>query len=159
MDNRKSIRRWSDLYGLAVVTGGRKVGTVDDFYLEPYSSAVRTLRINMGVYGYRLLQASAISTIGQSAITIANEYMLAEEKTDGRLPALLRGRDVLSYQVVNEKGTVLGKVSGVLIDTSIPVAIRVVAFELAGDSRGGKRTLAASKVTGYERDAVVIFDK
>ena len=95
MDNSKFIRRWSDLYGLAVVTGGRRVGIVDDFYLEPETNAVRALRINTGVYGYRLLQSSAISIIGQSAITIDNEYMLAKEKTDGRLPALLPGKSLL----------------------------------------------------------------
>lgn len=165
MDNNKFIRKWSDLYGLAVITGRKRVGTVDDFYLEPETNAVRTLRINMGVYGYRLLQASAIQAIEQKAITIANEYMLAEERTDGRLPALLPGKSVLSYKVVSEKGTAIGKVSNVLIDTSIPVALRVVAFELSrgGDSRSrsGQRypIFAASEVTGYERDAVVILDR
>ena len=163
MDNNKLIRKWSDLYGLPVVTGGKKVGTVDDFYLEPGTNAIRSLRINTGVYGYRLLQASAISTIEQKAITIANEQMLAEEKTDGRLPALLPGKRVLSYKIMSEGGIVIGKVGNVLIDTGIPVALRVVAFELGGDShtRSGQRhrIIAASEVTGYERDAVVVLDK
>ena len=163
MDNSKLIRKWSDLNGLAVITGGKKVGTVDDFYLEPGTNAIRTLRINRGVYGYRLLQSRAINTIEQKAITIANEYMLAEEKTDGRLPALLPGRQILSYKVISEGGTVIGKVGNVLIDTSIPVALSVVAFELGGDShsRSGQRNrkIAASEVTGYERDAVVVLDK
>jgi sporulation protein YlmC with PRC-barrel domain len=161
MDKSKSIRRWSDLSGLPVVTGGRKVGTVDDFYLEPETNAVRALRINTGVYGYRLLQSSAIGTIGQNEIGIDNEYMLAEEKTDGRLTALIRGKNLLSYKIVNEQGTTIGKVGNVLIDTSIPVALRVVAFELVGGSRSGRgqRSFSASKVTGYQQDTVVIFDK
>src|SRR5215471_9935791 len=75
MDNNKSMRKWTDLYGLAVVTGGKRVGTVDDFYLEPESNAVRALRIKVGVLGYRELQASAISSIERDRITIANEYM------------------------------------------------------------------------------------
>lgn len=161
MDNSKSLRKWSDLYGLPVVTGGKRVGTVDDFYLEPETNAVRAFRINIGIYGYRSLQASAISTIEQQAITIANEYMLAEERTDGRLPALLVGKSLLSYKVVSEGGTVIGKVGNVLIDTSVPVALRVVAFELGGESRGRsrQRTFPASEVTRYEQDAVIIFDK
>jgi sporulation protein YlmC with PRC-barrel domain len=163
MDNSKLIRKWSDLYGLAVITGGKKVGTVDDFYLEPGTNAIRALRINTGVYGYRLLQSSTINTLEQQAITIANEYMLAEEKTDGRLPALLPGKQILSYKVMSEGGTVVGKVGNVLIDTSIPVVLRVVAFELSVDShsRSGQRNriFAASEVTGYARDAVIILDR
>jgi sporulation protein YlmC with PRC-barrel domain len=161
MDKSKSIKRWSELSGLPVVTGGRRLGTVDDFYLEPETNAVRALRINTGVYGYRLLQSSAIGTIGQSEITIDNEYMLAEEKTDGRLTALIRGKNLLSYKIVNEQGTTIGKVANVLIDTGIPVALRVVAFELIGGSRPGRapRSLSASKVTGYQQDIVVVFDK
>src|SRR5712692_6120363 len=50
VDNNKLIRKWSDLYGLPVVTGGKKVGTVEDFYLEPGTNAIRSLRINTGVY-------------------------------------------------------------------------------------------------------------
>ena len=163
MDNNTFIRKWSDLHGLAVVTGGRQIGTVDDFYLEPETNAVRALRINMGVYGYRLLQASAIRAIEQNAITITSEHMLAEEKTDGRLPALLPGKRVLSYKIVSEKGTVLGEVENVLIDTSTPMALRVVAFVLEGGSnsrnRNGRSSFPASEVTRYERDTIVILDR
>jgi len=163
MDNNKSIRKWTDLYGLAVETGGKKVGTVEDFYLEPETNAVRALRVKVGVLGYRELQASAISSIERDRITIANEYMLAEERTDGRLPALLLGRNLLAYKVVSEQGTPVGKVSNVLIDTSTPVALRVAAFELGSDSRdrSGKRhpIFTANEVTAYERDTVFILDK
>jgi len=159
----KSMRKWTDLYGLAVVTGGKRVGTVEDFYLEPETNAIRALRIEVGVLGYRELQASAISSIEKDRITIANEQMLAEERTDGRLPALLVGRNLLAYKVVSEQGTSVGKVSNVLIDTSIPIALRVAAFELGGDSRerSGQRHLIfnANEVTVYERDTVFILDK
>jgi sporulation protein YlmC with PRC-barrel domain len=163
MDNNKSIRKWTDLYGLAVVTGGKRVGTVDDFYLEPETNAVRALRVKVGVLGYRELQASAISSIEKDRITIANEQMLAEERTDGRLPALLLGRNLLAYKVVSEKGTSVGKVSNVLIDTSTPIALRVAAFELGSDSRERSRQhhpiFNANEVTAYERDTVFILDK
>ncbi len=99
MDKYKSIRKWTDLYGITVVTGGKRVGTVEDFYLEPESNAVRALRVKAGVLGYRELQACAISSIEQDRITIANEQMLAEERSDGRLPALLLGRNLLTYNV------------------------------------------------------------
>jgi sporulation protein YlmC with PRC-barrel domain len=163
MDNNKSIRKWTDLYGIAVVTGGKRVGTVDDFYLEPETNAVRALRVKAGVLGYRELQASAISSFEQDRITIANEQMLAEERSDGRLPALLLGRKLLTYNVESEKGTPVGKVGNLLIDTRIPFALRVAAFELRGDSRerSGQRhpILDANEVTAYERDTIFILDK
>jgi len=161
MDSHKSMRKWTDLYGLAVVTGGRRLGTVDDFYLEPETNAIRALRIKVDVPGYRELQASAISSIEQNKITIANEHMLAEERTDGRLSALLLGSQVLKYNVVSEEGTVVGRVGNVLIDASTPIALRVAAFELGDDSRerSGRRLLDANEVTAYERDAVFILDK
>jgi sporulation protein YlmC with PRC-barrel domain len=155
------MRRWTDLYGSAVVTGGRRLGTVDDFYLEPETNAIRALRIKIGIPGYRELQASAIGSIEQNGITIANEYMLTEERTDGRLSALLLGSNVLKYKVMSEAGTVVGRVGDVLIDTSTPIALRIAAFELGEDLRvrSGRRPFNANEVTAYERDAVVILDK
>jgi sporulation protein YlmC with PRC-barrel domain len=161
MDNRKFIRKWTDLYGSAVVTGGRRLGTVDDFYLEPETNAIRALRIKVGVSGYRELQASAIGSIEQNRITIANEHMLAEERTDGRLPALLLGSNVLKYNIVSEGGTVVGRVGNVLIDTSAPITLRVAAFESSEEARerSGRHLFDANEVTAYERDIVVILDK
>ena len=163
MDTYKSIRKWTDLYGMAVVTGGKRVGTVEDFYLEPDTNAIRALRLKAGVLGYRELQACVISSIEQDRITIANEQMLAEERSDGRLPALLLGRNLLNYGVKSEKGTSVGKVGNMLIDTSVPVALRVAAFELRGDSREGSEQrhpiIDANEVTAYERDTIFILDK
>jgi sporulation protein YlmC with PRC-barrel domain len=163
MDNYKSIRKWTELYGMAVVTGGKRVGTVEDFYLQPETNAVRALRVKVDVLGYRELQASSISSFKQDRITIANEQMLAQERTDGRLPALLLGSNLLTYKIESEKGTPLGKVGNVLIDTRIPAALRVAAFELRGDSRerSGQRppTIDANEVTAYERNTVFILDK
>ncbi len=159
MNNNKFIRTWSDLYGLTVVTAGKRLGTVEDFYFEPETNAVRALRINTGILGYRELMASAIKAIGLNTITIANEYMLAEERTDGRLPTALSGQSLLSYKVISEKGKLVGKVSNVLIDTSTPMTLRVVGFELGGDSRGRHPIFAAKEVTAYEGDTMYILDK
>ena len=73
-------------------SGGKWLGKVDDFYVEQGMNAIRALRINMGVYGYHELQASATSSIESNRITIANEQMLVQEGTDGRLPTTISGR-------------------------------------------------------------------
>ena len=147
MNNNKFIRAWSDLYGLTVVTAGKRLGTVENFYFEPETNAVRALRINTGILGYRELLASAIKAIELNTITIANEYMLVEEKTDGRLPAAISGQSLLSYKVMSEKGKLVGKVSNVLIDTSTPMTLRVVAFELGGDQLA--RTVSRTNMSAW----------
>ena len=65
MDNSLSIRRWSDLRNLAVVALDTKikVGTVDDFYFEPETNAVRGLRVKTALSGYRALPANFINEI------------------------------------------------------------------------------------------------
>ncbi len=159
MANNQYLRKWSELGGIAVTipSEGKQAGTVDDFYFEPETNAVRGLRINIGILGYRALQTNTISTIERYAVTIPNENVLILERDDRRLPELLLGHSLLSYKVMSERGTVVGTVGNILLDTSRPRALRVAAFELAGD-RSGQR-FSAHQVTHYERDAVVILDK
>ena len=75
MDNNPTTRKWTDIRGLAVVAldTGIKVGTVDDFYFESESNAVRGLRVNTGLFGYKELPSNGISAIGRDAITTANQ--------------------------------------------------------------------------------------
>ena len=66
------------------------------------------------------------------------------------------------FRAVSEEGKVVGKVGNVLIDASTPVALRVVAFELGGDSGDSwqrRPTFNANEVSGCDRDMVIIFDK
>ena len=78
MDNNPTTRKWTDIRGLAVVAldTGLKVGTVDDFYFETESNAVRGLRVKTGLSGYKALPSNGISSIGRDAITAENQEMV-----------------------------------------------------------------------------------
>src|SRR5258708_29298094 len=89
MDNFDSIRNWLDLRGMPVTIPreGRKVGTVDDFYYKD-TNEVYALRVNAGIYGFKALASSAISTIERNAVTVANAEMLIDESNFEELSEL-----------------------------------------------------------------------
>ncbi len=115
MDKNPTTRKWIDIRGLAVVVldTGIKVGTVDDFYFESESNAVRGLRVNTGLSGYKELPSNGISAIGRDAITTANQEMVIDERHDGRLPALPLGHSLLSYKIMSESGDLVGTVGSI----------------------------------------------
>jgi uncharacterized protein YrrD len=165
MQNGESIRKWSDIKGLAVVIieEGKKVGTVEDFYFDPQTSAVRALLVKTGLFGHRALLSRAISAIGVDAITVSDESMLVEEKSDSQLPTLPFAQRLLSYRVLSEDGNVIGTVRDLLLDISTPSALRVEAFELA-DGLGARLTghyptFSASRVVRYGQDVLVISNE
>lgn len=165
MNITSSMRRWSEIQGLAVVSlaDGKKLGTVDDFYFEPLTNAVHGLRVKVGIFGYKALTTNVISAIGQDAITTANEEMLIEEKNDAQLPQLPLGSSLISYKVMNEGGTVVGKVGSILLNTSPPTALHVAGFELAGGPRESMsrhhRSFSSNEVVRYDQDVIVILDQ
>src|SRR5437660_7897334 len=85
MNSNPTTRKWTDIRGLAVVAldTGLKVGTVEDFYFETESNAVRGLRVKTGLSGYKALPSNSISAFGRNAITTANQEMVIEESHDG----------------------------------------------------------------------------
>ena len=163
MDNKPTTRKWTDILGLAVVAldTGLKAGTVDDFYFETESNVLRGLRVKTGLSGYKELPSNGISAIGSDTITTANQEMVIDESHDGRIPTLPLGHNLLSCRVVSESGDLVGTVGNLILNTHPPIALRVVAFELAPGERITKshRTFSAQEVTHYEQDVIVIFDR
>jgi uncharacterized protein YrrD len=165
MQNGESIRKWSDIKGLAVVLieEGKKVGTVEDFYFDPQTSGVRALLVKTGLFGHRALLSSAIKAIGLDAVTFSDESMLVEEKSDNQLPTSPLGQGLLSYRVLSERGNVIGAVGNILLNISTPSALRVDAFELAGGLgarlTGHYPTFSASRVVRYGQDVIIISDE
>src|SRR3989440_9000358 len=134
MDNKPTTRKWTEIRGLAVVAldTGLKAGTVDDFYFETESNNVRGLRVKTGLSGYKELPTNGISAIGRDAITTANQERVIEESHDGRIPTLPLGHSLLSCRVMSESGDLIGAAGNIILSTHPPIALRVVAFELAG---------------------------
>src|SRR5437016_2744639 len=115
MDNNLSIRRWSEFRNLAVVALDTKikVGTVDDFYFEPETNAVRGLRVKTALSGYRALPANFINEIKKDVITTDSAVMVIEEDHDRRLSQLPLGHSLLSRKVIGENGRVVGTVGNI----------------------------------------------
>jgi uncharacterized protein YrrD len=156
LDSYNSIRNWFELRGLPVTipSEGRSVGIVDDFYYKAGTNAIYALRVKTGLSGFKALASSAISTIGQNAVTVASEEMLIDESNGGDLTELPLGNNLLSYTVLSERGTALGTIENILLATNPPVALRIASFQLAGG-----KTFSAQEVTNYGRGEIYILDK
>ena len=151
-----AIRNWSELRGLPVVITreGRSDGRVEDFYYKLEINSIYALRIKVGILGYRALSTSAIATIERAAVTIASDSMLIEEANSGHLLELPTSSTLLSSVVKSENGDVLGKVSGILLATDPPIALRIAAYQLDN----GKQ-FSANEVTNYDGSVVYILKR
>lgn len=165
MQNNETGKRWSDLYNIAIVTidSGKKVGTLEDFYFEPRANEIYALYVKTGIFGHRALRSTSLNAVGTDAITFADEENnLIEEKADALLPTLPLGRSLLTYKVLSEGGTVVGSVGNIILDTSTPTHLRVIAFELSGGLRnklsGHYPTFSSTQVVRYGADVLVIPD-
>ncbi len=164
MQNTAVPRKWSEIKGLAVVAmdTGMKMGTLEDFYFDPQQSSIYALLIKTSLFAHRALATSNISAIGADAVTFASEEHLIKEKSDEIIAKLPLGSTVLSYNVLSEGGTVIGKIGNILVDTSTPNELKVVSFELASGLRGrisGRYpTFDAKQVLRYGQDLIVIPD-
>ena len=165
MANTQATKKWTELSGLAIVSlaDGKRLGACDDFFFEPATQHIYGLRVKTGMLGHRVLLTTSINSIGQDAITTANEEQLISESELKSLPTVVAGRNLDSYKIMSESGTIIGKLGNVLIDTSIPNNLRLASFELAGNliqHIGGRyHTFAADRVVRYGADVLVIPDE
>ncbi|HEV2656414.1 MAG TPA: PRC-barrel domain-containing protein [Ktedonobacteraceae bacterium] len=164
MQNTTATRRWSELKGLAVVTinTGQKAGTIDDFYFNSQGNSVPALRIKTSLIGHRVLLSGNINAIGVDAVTFVDPEHLIKENDDELLKTLPVGSTVLSYRVLSQGGTVIGTIGNIVLDISVPAALKVVAFELSAGIRarisGHYPTFDAAQVVQYGRDVIVVPD-
>jgi len=165
MENITATRKWSELQGIAIVSlaEGKKIGTLDDFYFDQANSNIYALRIKTGLFGHKLLPVVHINGIGQDAITIENDDILADEKADEKLSTYGTGRNLLSYKVMSAGGSVVGTVGNLLIETSVPRALRIAEFELSGGFREriSRRysSFPSEQLLQYGHDVLVIPDE
>ncbi len=164
MTNIQSTKKWTELSGLAVVglTDGKKLGSCDDFFFEPATQKVYGIRVKTGILGHRVLLTTSISSIGQDAITTTNEEQLISESELKSMPTVIAGRNLDSYKIMSESGTIVGKLGNVLIDISVSNNLRIASFELAGNlfqNIGGRyHSFPAERVVRYGQDVLVIPD-
>lgn len=157
MDNNKHVRPWVSLQGLPVITlsDGINVGTVEDFYLDAESNAVRGFQVNYGIYGTRALASDFIRDIRPAAITTDNPQMLINPRHDGRLPAMILGSTLRSYTLKSENGQTIGTIADTILDTDPPTALRVTGFVVSNT----RAIVPANAATKYEGNVIYILNK
>lgn len=164
MQNTEVTKKWSEIKGLAAVTidTGKKVGTVEDFYLDPQNHAILGFEIKTGLFTHRILLLASLNGIGTDALTFVSEDALLKEQDEKSLNVALKGKDVLSYRVLSEGGTVIGTVGDAIFSLALPQAITINAFELSRSMRERLSkhfpTFDSQQVMRYGQDVLVIPD-
>jgi sporulation protein YlmC with PRC-barrel domain len=157
MDNKSTIRKWSDIYNLAVTipSEGKTAGIVQDFYFKAETNAVYALLVHTRLSGDLALPVIGIKNVGTNAITIPNEEMLLRA-----LPPLPQGKDLRGSKVVSEDGAEVGTIGEVWLAVDPPISMHIVALELAGGHASRSRSFSADDVVRYAEDnIVVIYDR
>lgn len=161
MVDTSTLRKWALIQGLPIIAldSTLTVGIIEDFYFEPDTNAVRAFRIKRGILGYRSVPANAIVGIERDRVTIPNDQMAVEEAHDRRLSQLPLGHELFGYKVRSESGQALGTVSGVIMDTYPPVALRIAAYEIVAENgRGRSKMLNADEISIYEDRVIYVLD-
>lgn len=162
MQSTVVTKKWSEIKGLAAVTidTGKKVGTVEDFYLDTETHAILGFAIKTGLLHHRILLLASVNGIGTDALTFVSEdALLKDEKS---LNVALKGKDVLSYRVLSEGGTVMGTVGDVVFSIALPQSINISSFELSRSIRerfsNHFSSFESQQVMSYGQDVLVIPD-
>ncbi len=163
MENNVIVRKWTEMAGIAAITldAGKKIGTLEDFYLDAEKSTVFALVIKTGLFGHRALPVGAISGMGVDAVTFTNEEQLIKENEISSTANLLPGKGLLSYRVLSESGTLIGEIGNILLDVTNPTAMKIDGYQLAtGGLRerftGKYQAFAAGEVLRYGQDVVIL---
>ncbi|GCE27789.1 hypothetical protein KDA_32730 [Dictyobacter alpinus] len=164
MQATPTTKKWSDIKGLAAVTMdmGKRVGTIDDFYLDIQTHIVPGFVVKTGLIGHRSMLTNAIQGIGDDALTFTNEDALIKEGDEPILKSAFKGRDILGYRVLSEGGTVVGTLGNIILSINLPQGIMVTGYELTGGLRerfsNRYPTFTIQQIVRYGQDVLVVPD-
>ena len=151
------------LKGLAVVSiaDGRKLGTVDEVYVEPGERRVVSfgLRQSGG-----LLHASSgpplvvdtdnVHALGSDALTVPDASALREAAGGGHA-GVVAGEDLTKRKVVTEGGTYVGQFVSAELDAA---TYRLTAIEVSPGFFRSNKLIPDAQVTSLGADVVVVSD-
>lgn len=154
-----AIKTGKELSGLAVVslTGGEKLGRVDDVVFDPSSGRVTGFFVDRGgmFSKPKFLPAGDVHGLGDDALTVASEKALLDGPS--ALTGELAAKTAENLPVLNPAGTVLGKVSDIGVDTqAMTVPYLILATGIIGDTLHGKPHLPVSAIQTVGADSVIV---
>lgn len=156
-----ALKTGRELMGLAVVTltGGERLGRIDDVVFQADSGKIAGFLVDRGgmFSKSKFLAAAQVRGLGTDALTITGEEALTEAAPMGAgetAAKSLEGRPVL-----NQSGTILGKVAGIAVDTeSLSVPHLLLATGLLDNALHGKPQLPLSEVQTIGADSVIALN-
>ena len=148
-----------ELGGLAVVTltGGERLGRITDVVFQVTTGRVAGLLVDRGgmFSKPRFLASAQVRGLGADALTIEGEETLTEAapaSAEELAAKPLEGRPVL-----NQAGTILGKIADVAVDTeALRVPYLLLATSLLDNALHGKPQLPLSQVQTIGADSVIV---
>ena len=154
-----AVKTGRELAGLAVMTltGGEKVGRIDDVVFDPASGRVTGFFVDRGgmFSKPKFLPAGDVHSIGDDALTLVSETALLDGPS--ALTGELAAKTVEGLPVLSPAGTVLGKVADISVDTqSLTVPYLLLAAGLVSNALHGKPHLPLSAVQTIGADSVVV---
>ena len=154
-----AIKTGKELTGLAVVTltGGEKLGRVDDVVFDPSSGRVTGFFVNRGgmFSKPKFLPVDDVHGLGDDALTVTSDKVLLDGPSD--LTSEIAAKTAENLPVLNPAGTVLGRVADIGIDTqSLTVPYLILATGIISDTLHGKPHLPVSAIQAVGADSVIV---
>lgn len=150
------MKKSFDIIGLPIIsiTEGTELGKVKSLVINPATGAVAALVIDDGKWylGAKLLPFSAITGLGEYAVTIENSNSVALYSANQEFEKLLSAEiAVIGTKVLTKSGRILGKVNEIIVDLSG----KITACEVE-DVNGDITHLPAQRVLTFGKDVLVV---
>lgn len=153
-----TLKTGRELAGLAVVTltGGERLGRVADVVFQPASGRVTGFLVDRGgmFSKPKWLAAGLVQALGTDALTVQGEEALTDAApvAEELASKTLDGRPVL-----NQAGTVLGKIADVVVDPQgLTVPHLLLTTGVLDNALHGKPQLPLSLVQTIGADSVIV---
>jgi len=155
------MRTRKELHGIAVmdVSGGKKLGSVDDLVVAAENGRVLALTLSSGILGSgTYVPIEDVRSIGPDAVTVDGENVV---RRDAEMPeevgaARESSSALVGKKVVTEAGSLLGTIGDYFIDES---ARRVTGLVVGGGLLSAQDGLSADRILSVGPDAVIVTDE
>ena len=154
-----TLKTGRELAGLAVVTltGGERLGRVDDVVFQPATGQVVGFLVDQGgmFSKLRFLAVGEVRGLGADALTIEGKEALTEAAPAGA--GETAAKPLAGRPVLNQAGAILGKVADVAVDTdTLQIPFLLLATSLLDNALHGKPHLSLSQVQAVGADSVIV---
>lgn len=150
------MKKSVDILGLPIIsiTEGIELGKAKSLVINPATGAVAALAIDDGKWylGAKLLPFSAITGLGEYAVTIENSNSVVLYSENPEYEKLLIAEiAVIGTKVLSKTGRILGKVNEIIVDLSG----KITACEVE-DSNGDITHLPAQRVLTFGKEVLIV---